>query len=90
MIFKIKIYKMKRSEIKLPEYFDRYINMADDVELMEALQISLHELENAPIKDWETIGNAVYSAGKWTIRHFAAYHRYRKGIFLQGIIICKR
>ncbi len=59
---------MKRSEIKLPEYFDRYINMADDVELMEALQISLHELENAPIKDWETIGNAVYSAGKWTIK----------------------
>jgi hypothetical protein len=60
---------MKRSQINpMPEYFDRYINMCDDVELSEALQISLQELENAPIKKWKALSNKVYAPGKWTIK----------------------
>ena len=59
---------MKRSEITLPEYFDRYINKCDDVTILEALQQSLQELENAPIEKWKQLGDKVYAPGKWTIR----------------------
>lgn len=60
---------MKRSQLSpLPEYFDRYINMADDVTVMEALETSLKELENAPLEKWRTLGDAVYEPGKWTIK----------------------
>lgn len=60
---------MKRSDINpMPEYFDRYINLADDVELMDALETSIKELHNLPIEQWKAIGDKVYAAGKWTIK----------------------
>jgi len=60
---------MKRSELNpMPEYFDRYINMADDVELMDALHISMEELENAPVDKWKALGDKVYAPGKWTVK----------------------
>jgi hypothetical protein len=42
--------------------------MADDVTLMEALETSLTELEDAPVNEWKAIGNYVYAPGKWTIK----------------------
>lgn len=61
--------KMKRSELyPMPEYFDRYILLADDIEMLEALQISLYELENIPLDLWQSLGNQVYAPGKWTIK----------------------
>ncbi len=60
---------MTRTQLPhLPEYFDRYINRADDVTVLEALQISLQELENAPIEKWEALGNKVYAPNKWTVK----------------------
>ncbi len=60
---------MKKSDIKkMPEYFDRYIYLADDVTYSEALQISLQELENAPIEKWKALGEKVYAEGKWTVK----------------------
>lgn len=60
---------MKKSDINpMPEYFDRYINLAADLELNEALQISLAELDNLPSEQWKAIGDKVYAAGKWTIK----------------------
>ncbi|MBL7703576.1 MAG: DinB family protein [Ferruginibacter sp.] len=60
---------MTRSQLNpMPEYFDRYINMADDVTLMEALETSLTELKNAPVDEWKAIGDYVYAPGKWTIK----------------------
>lgn len=60
---------MKKSDIqKMPEYFDRYINLTDDVTYLEALEISLTELENAPIDKWKALGEKVYAPGKWTIK----------------------
>jgi hypothetical protein len=51
----------------MPEYFDRYIALADDVPYLDALQISLEELERLPKSDWETSG-ARLCAGKVTLR----------------------
>ena len=60
---------MKRSALHpMPEYFDRYINKCDDVELLEAIQTSLDELDALPIRDMNAVGNKVYAPGKWTIK----------------------
>lgn len=60
---------MTRSQLDpMPEYFDRYINLADDVSVLEALKISLDELKNAPVDQWKSLGDKVYAPGKWTIK----------------------
>jgi hypothetical protein len=60
---------MKRTDINpMPAYFDRYINMVDDIELKEALAISMEELDTLPIDTWKAIGDKVYAPGKWTIK----------------------
>lgn len=60
---------MKRSELKhMPNYFDRYINLAEDVELVDALEISLKELQNVPLDKWKALGDKVYAEGKWTLK----------------------
>jgi DinB superfamily len=60
---------MNKSDIlHMPEYFDRYIALADDVPVLESLNISLQELENAPIDKWKALGEQVYAPGKWTIK----------------------
>lgn len=57
-----------RSQLSpLPEYFDRYINLVDDVPLVKALNISIDELSNAPTDKWKALGDRVYAPGKWTI-----------------------
>lgn len=60
---------MKRSQLNpLPEYFDRYINLCDDVEIVQAIQTSINELDNAPLEKWEALADKVYAPGKWTIK----------------------
>ena len=60
---------MTRSQLTpMPEYFDRYILLCDDVELLEAIQISIDEINEFPIAKWKDIGDKVYAEGKWTIK----------------------
>ncbi len=60
---------MTRSQIHpLPAYFDRYINLCDDVYLPNALHISLQELQQLPVVLYAQLGNQVYATGKWTIK----------------------
>lgn len=59
---------MNRSQINLPVYFDRYMNLTDDVTVSEALNISLIELIQAPLAQWKSVGDAVYAKDKWTIK----------------------
>lgn len=60
---------MKKSELNpMPQYFDRYIALADDIEHMDALQVSLQELENVPVDKWKALGDKVYAPGKWTVK----------------------
>lgn len=60
---------MKKSDINpMPEYFDRYINLADDVDIKEALAISAEELIHLSLEHWKAIGDKVYAPGKWTIK----------------------
>jgi DinB superfamily len=60
---------MKRSALNpLPAYFDRYINKCDDVELPDAIQKSIDELNDLPVDKWKALGDKVYAPGKWTVK----------------------
>lgn len=60
---------MKRSELsEMPAYFDRYIYLCDDVELVAALQTSINEIDAFPIEKWQKLGNKTYAEGKWTVK----------------------
>jgi DinB superfamily len=60
---------MTRSQLlHMPEYFDRYINKCDDVELLQAIQTSIDELDTAPIDTWKALGDKTYAPGKWTVK----------------------
>lgn len=59
---------MKKSDIKeLPEYFDYYINLNEDVELAEAFNNGLKQIDELNIDKLKRIGLKVYANGKWTI-----------------------
>jgi hypothetical protein len=68
-LINLKSKTMKRSQLTyLPEYFDRYINLCDDVELMDALQTSIDEAAAFPLEKWKALGDKVYAPGKWTVK----------------------
>jgi hypothetical protein len=60
---------MKKSDINLPPcYFDKYIDQVEEIELSEAFKLSEVEIEALDLDTFNRIGNAVYAAGKWTIK----------------------
>lgn len=60
---------MKRSTIHpMPEYFDRYINMADDADHLDVLENGLREMEQLPLDTFRALGTSVYAPGKWTVK----------------------
>ena len=60
---------MKRSQVNpMPQFFDRYINQVEDIDIVEAL-IKYDTIEK--ILDKKSLGNLgdkVYAPGKWTIK----------------------
>lgn len=60
---------MLRSQLNpMPEYFDRYIYLCDDVELLDALRKSIEEVDQFPLETWKKIDSKTYAEGKWTIK----------------------
>ncbi len=60
---------MKRSEIKeMPQYFDRYINLTDNVEVTDALEkYGASFLQNEK-QQLFALGDKVYAPGKWNVK----------------------
>lgn len=59
---------MKRSELKpMPQYFDRYINLVEDVDLSTAFEQSIAEIEEFNLEDLRRLQGKTYAAGKWTV-----------------------
>ncbi len=82
---------MKKSDIrKMPEYFDRYIHLADNVSYTEALETSLQELENAPVEKWKALGDKVYAPGKWTIKDILQHFIDTERVFTYRITAIAR
>lgn len=60
---------MKKSQIDpVPNFFDRYILLAEEDDLLTALQNSLEDLENLDTKKLISIGDKTYAEHKWTIK----------------------
>ena len=60
---------MKKSDINpMPEYFERYIKTVDDVELPQAFDLSIRQLENLDKSLLANIADKKYAADKWTIK----------------------
>lgn len=60
---------MKKSEILcMPEYFDRYINTVEDIELNDALDKYGPVMFLKEKNIFEKIGHRVYAHGKWSIK----------------------
>jgi hypothetical protein len=60
---------MKRSDINpMPGYYDRYINLAPDVELSQAFNDSIRQLNELDRTALGRIADKSYAPGKWTIK----------------------
>lgn len=60
---------MKRSQINpLPQFFDRYINLVEDVELVDGLVHQLAAFESYDFQPWEELGDRTYAPDKWTLK----------------------
>lgn len=52
----------------MPEYFDRYINLVEDIELSEAFDESLEQLKNLDVNLLKKICDEKYEPDKWTVK----------------------
>src|SRR5688500_17056295 len=60
---------MKRSDINpLPQYWDRYINLVPDVELPQAFDHSIRQLQALDTTALVRVADKTYSPGKWTVK----------------------
>jgi hypothetical protein len=60
---------MKRSDINpMPEYFERYINQVADVELSQAFDDSLKQLDALDRKRLTQLDDKRYALDKWTVK----------------------
>lgn len=59
---------MKKSDIKaIPADFEYFIHLNEDIELSEAFDKSLQQIDNLDIAMLHRIGLKVYAEGKWSI-----------------------
>ncbi len=80
---------MKKSDINSPPgYFDHYINLVDDVEILQAFDDSIRQLDELDKTTLEKLDGKIYAPGKWTVKghfqHVADFERilsYRTLLF---------
>ncbi|MFD2573495.1 DinB family protein [Spirosoma soli] len=60
---------MTKSDIPvMPNFFDRYINIADNTDIVDALTQSASFNDLIPADTLEAIGDLRYAPGKWTVK----------------------
>ncbi len=60
---------MKRSDIKtMPQYFEKYINQVDDLELSQAFDDSIKQLDQLDNNLLARLDGKRYAPGKWTTK----------------------
>lgn len=60
---------MKRSDIDpMPAFYDRYINLVEDIDLLEALENHSPDVIFSEVDSLEALKDSVYAPGKWSIK----------------------
>jgi len=60
---------MKKSNItKMPGYYDRYIHLVDDIEILDAFDQSIQQIDHINIDELLQLEDNVYAPEKWTIK----------------------
>ncbi len=60
---------MKKSAFNpYPEFFDRYINLVEQDDLLDAFQVSLNQLKSIELTLYNSIADKRYEADKWTVK----------------------
>jgi hypothetical protein len=60
---------MLRSQIDpMPKFFDRYIQLVDDIDLLQGLVVSSEDFQTYDFGPLEVLGDRVYAPDKWTIK----------------------
>jgi hypothetical protein len=60
---------MTKSDIQvMPKFFDRYINLAENIDIIEALTQTASFSSLIPIETLEALGDLRYAPGKWTVK----------------------
>lgn len=52
----------------MPEYFDRYINLVDDIELLEAFDKSIADIDALNVNAMSQLNGVRYAPDKWTVK----------------------
>lgn len=74
---------MKLSHIHpLPAFFGRYMELSDDVIHTDAFRLATYDIRNIPFDVWNTIGDAVYAPGKWSIKSIVQHVIDTERIFI--------
>nr|HPK09746.1 hypothetical protein [Saprospiraceae bacterium] len=82
---------MKKSEItEFPEYFEYYINLNEDVELMEMFNKSMEQIEDINIEQLKRIGLKTYAVGKWTVNEIIQHLTDWERIWIYRTILAVR
>lgn len=60
---------MTKSDLpEMPQFFDRYIAIAPDIDVISALQLATSFNDLIPFGTAEALGDLIYAPGKWTMR----------------------
>lgn len=60
---------MTKSDIAvMPQFFDRYIHLAPDVDLTDALSHAASFAQLLPVDTARALSDRIYAPGKWTVR----------------------
>src|SRR3989339_727887 len=78
---------MKRSDINpMPQYFDRYINLVEDIELDQAFLKSLQQLNSLDINLLSQLKDKRYLPDKWTVNDIIQHIADIERILCAGVL----
>jgi DinB superfamily len=78
---------MKKSDIKtVPEFFNRYIGYAPDIELLDSLPTGGIELFQDNLETLQELGQQTYATDKWSIQQMVEHIMDTERIFLNRIL----
>jgi len=75
---------MKKSDItKIPDYYDRYISLVEDIEIVDAFDKSIEQIQQIDMEQLLLLGDRVYAPEKWTIKQIIQHITDTERIFTE-------